>query len=138
MAALEKPTARVVLTQFSQAKSADIKPFLRVALGIENLRACDPPSAENAGYYARIQAVLGDSSRVTSNSALADAAPADLTSVAIWTVKVDRSWLYERPSVGSNRHGYLIRGDHVEVIGEEKPDWVRIRYIRAGKTPLEA
>jgi hypothetical protein len=138
MAALKKPTARVVWTQFSQAKTADIKPFLRVALGIENLRACDPPSAENAGYYARIQAVLGDSSRVTSNSAPADAAPADLTSVAIWTVKVDRSWLYERPSVGSNRHGYLIRGDHVAVIGEEKPDWVRIRYIRAGKAPLEA
>ena len=138
MKTLEKPTAKAVWTQFSQAKSTDIKPFLRVALGIENLRACDPPSAENAGYYARIQAALGDSSRVTSNSAPAGAAPADLTSVAIWTVKVDRSWLYERPSVGSNRHGYLIRGDRVEVIGEEKPDWVRIRYIRAGKTPLEA
>ena len=138
MAALEKPTARVVWTQFSQAKATDIKPFLRVALGIENLRACDPPNAENAGYYARIQAALGDSSRVASSSAPAGAAPADLTSVPVWTVKVARSWLYERPSVGSNRHGYLIRGDHVEVIGEEKPDWVRIRYIRAGKAPLEA
>lgn len=138
MATLEKPTARVVWTQFSQAKTTDIKPFLRVALGIENLRACDPPSAENAGYYAQIQAALGDSSRVMSSSVPAGAIPADLTSPPVWTVKVDRSWLYERPSVGSNRHGYLIRGDHVAVIGEEKPDWVRIRYIRAGKAPLEA
>ena len=137
MATLEKPTARSVWTQFSQAKTTGIKPFLRVALGIDNLRACDPPSAENAAYYARIQAALG-APHATSSSAPAGAIPADITSALVWTVKVDQSWLYERPSVGSNRHGYLIRGDHVAVIGEEKPDWVRIRYIRAGKAPLEA
>jgi len=93
MATLEKPTARSVWTQFIQAKTTDIKPFLRVALGIENLRACDPPTAENAGYYAQIQRALGDSAGAASGSAPAGVMPADLTSAPVCTVKVDRSWL---------------------------------------------
>lgn len=140
MKTLEKPTARAVWTQFSQAKATNIKPFLRVALGLDNLRACDPPSAENAGYYTQIRAALGDTTQTTSNPAPASAGtrPADTGAPPTWTVQVDRAWLYEQPSVGSNRHGYLIRGDRVAVIGEQKPDWVRIRYVRAGKAPVEA
>ncbi|HTH76793.1 MAG TPA: SH3 domain-containing protein, partial [Trinickia sp.] len=138
MTTLDKPTAQAVWTQFSKSNSTDIKPFLRVALGIENLRACDPPSAENAAYYAQIKTALGAYANVASTPAPGGAAPANAAEPPIWTVQADRSWLYERPSVGSNRRGYLIRGDHVSVIGEEKPDWVRIRYTRAGKAPLEA
>ena len=111
---------------------------MRVALGLENLRACDPPNAENAGYYAQILAALGHVTDATSERAANGATPVDVDAPPPWRVQVDRSWLYERPSVGSNRRGYLIRGDHVAVIGEEKPDWVRIRYARAGKPPLEA
>lgn len=140
MKTLEKPTARAVWTQFSQAKATNIKPFLRVALGLDNLRVCDPPSAENAGYYTQIRAALGDTTQATSNPApsAASTRPADAGAPPTWTVQVDRAWLYEQPSVGSNRHGYLIRGDRVAVIGAQKPDWVRIRYVRAGKAPVEA
>lgn len=140
MKALEKPTAQAVWTQFSQAKDTNIKPFVRVALGIDNLRACDPPSAENAGYYAQIEAALGSSARVTRHptQAFAGSPPSNPCAPPTWTVQVDRAWLYERPSVGSNRHGYLIRGDHVAVIDQQTPDWARIRYIRPGKAPLEA
>lgn len=140
MKALEKPTAQAVWTQFSQAKDTNIKPFVRVALGIDNLRACDPPSAENAGYYAQIEAALGSSAHVTRHptQAFAGSPPSNPGAPPTWTVQADRAWLYERPSVGSNRHGYLIHGDRVAVIGEQKPDWVRIRYIRPGKAPLEA
>lgn len=140
MRTLEKPTARIVWTQFSHAKATNIKPFLRVALGLDNLRACDPPNAENASYYAQILASLGDSVNATSNPvpAAAKARPTDAGALPTWTVEVDRAWLYEQPSVGSDRHGYLIRGDRISVIGEQKPDWVRIRYMRAGKAPLEA
>lgn len=139
MATLEKPTAKVVWAQFSQAKSTDIKPFLRVALGIENLRACDPPNAENASDYAKIQAALGHSARIViDRPAAGSSMPAGVDAAPTWTVSVDRSWLYERPSVGSTRHGYLIRGDHVAVIGQEKPDWVKVRYINAGNPPIEA
>jgi len=138
MKTLEKPTAQAVWTQFIQAKSTDIKPFLRIALGLENLRACDPPNAENARYYEQIQAAIGDSAHSPSGHDAGGAMAANNDVLPSWTVKVDRSWLYERLSVGSNRHGYLIRGDHVAVIGEERPDWVRVRYSRAGKPPLEA
>ncbi len=141
MKALEKPTAQAVWTQFSQAKAANIKPFVRVALGIDNLRACDPPSAENAGYYAQIQTALGNPAHVANHPTQASAGrpPSNPPGApSTWTVQVDRAWLYEQPSVGSNRHGYLIRGDHVAVIGEQTPDWARIRYIRPGKAPLEA
>ncbi|WP_176054362.1 SH3 domain-containing protein [Paraburkholderia caribensis] len=140
MKALEKPTARAVWTQFSQAKATNIKPFLRVALGLDNLRACDPPSAANARYYAQIQAALGDASSAGNHSTPAStrAVPADADALRVSTVQVDRAWLYERPSVGSNRRGYLIRGDRVVIIGEQKPDWVRVRYNRAGKEPIEA
>ena len=138
MTTLEKPTAKAVWTQFSQAKSSDIKPFLRVALGFENLLACDPPNAENAGYYAKIRAVLGPAADAASDRSAGGSMPANVDASPTWTVKVDRSWLYERPSVGSNRRGYLIRGDHVAVIGEQKPDWVKVRYARAGNPPIEA
>jgi len=140
MKTLEKPTARAVWLQFSQAKAVSIKPFVRVALGLDNIRACDPPTPANAGYYAKIQAALGDSAHATTSPVHATTGntPADAAASPTWTVQVDRAWLYEQPSVGSNRRGYLIRGDHVVMIGEQKPDWVRIRYIRAGKTPLDA
>lgn len=137
MATLEKPTAKAVWTQFSQAKSTDIKPFLRVALGIENLRECDPLNTENASYFTKIQTALGHSAYIAMGRSASSAMPANVDAESAWTVTVDRSWLYERPSVGSNRHGYLIRGDHVAVIHQEKPDWVKIRYIRDGNPPIE-
>jgi hypothetical protein len=135
---LEKPTAKAVWAQFSQAKSTDIKPFLRVALGIENLRSCDPPNAENAGDYAKIQAALGHSAHIVMDRSVSSSLPTNVDAKPTWTVTVDRSWLYERPSVGSNRHGYLIRGDHVAVIQQENPDWVKIRYVHDGHPPIEA
>lgn len=138
MTTLEKPTAKAVWTQFSQAKSPDIKPFLRVALGFENLLACDSPNAENAGYYAKIRTALGPAAYAASDRSARGSMPANVDASPTWTVKVDRSWLYERPSAGSNRHGYLIRGDHVAVIGEQKPDWVKVRYVRSGNLPIEA
>ena len=138
MTTLEKPTAKAVWTQFGQARSPDIKPFLRVALGFENLLACDPPNAENAGYYAQIRTALGPGAHAASDRSAGGSVPADVGASPTWTVKADRSWLYGRPSVGSNRHGYLIRGDHVAVIGEQKPDWVKVRYARSGNPPIEA
>lgn len=138
MTTLEKPTAKAVWAQFSQEKSTDIKPFLRVALGIENLRACDPPNAENASDYAKIQAALGHSAHIVTDGSASSSMPTNVDAEPTWTVTVDRSWLYERPSVGSNRHGYLIRGDHVAVIQQEKPDWVKIRYVHDGHPPIEA
>lgn len=138
MTTLDKLTAQAVWTQFSKSNSTDIKPFVRVALGIENLRACDPPGAESAAYYAEIKTALGAAANAESAPATGGATPANADEPPTWTVQVDRAWLYERPSVGSSRHGYLIRGDHVAVIGEEKPNWVRTRYTRAGKAPLEA
>ncbi|WP_147297936.1 hypothetical protein [Trinickia dinghuensis] len=138
MKTMEKPTAQAVWTQFRQSKSADIEPFLRVVLGLENLRACDPPNAENAGYYAQIQVALGEFASAASDRVAGGAMSPEVDASPSWTVQVDRSWLYERPSVGSIRDGYLIHGDHVSVIGEENPDWVRIRFARAGTPPLQA
>lgn len=142
MNTLEKPTAKAVWTQYDRAKSADIKPFLRVALGLGNINACDPPDAGNASYYAHIEDALhGKASTATSALLPVDigASPSpDASNLPEWTVQSQRAWLYERPSVGSIRHGYLIRGDRVTVMGEQDTGWVRIRYTRVGKSPIEA
>lgn len=137
MNTLQKPTAHAVWTQFSQAKAKSIQPYLRVALGLQNVRACDPPSQRNAGDYARIETALGGSAHSSARASVS-AASAKSDMPPEWTVQVDRAWLYAQPSVGSDRRGYLIRGDRVAVIGEQAPNWVRIRYLRAGKAPLEA
>ncbi|WP_146014132.1 SH3 domain-containing protein [Trinickia dabaoshanensis] len=138
MATLEKPTAKAVWAQFSQAKSTDIKPYLRAVLGIENLRACDPANAGNASDYAKIRAALGHSARIVIDRSASSSMPTNVDAEPTWTVTVARSWLYERPSVGSNRHGYLIRGDQVAVTQQGNPDWAKIRYVHDGHPPLEA
>ncbi len=143
MNTLEKPTAKAVWTQYGSAKSADISPFLRTALGLSNIKACDPPNAENAGYYAQIKDAPGNENASPKVSALP---PVDVPSPTSpessnlpgRTVQSERAWLYERPSVGSIRHGYLIRGDRVTVIGEQDNGWIRISYARVGKSPIEA
>ncbi|MGQ7939526.1 SH3 domain-containing protein [Paraburkholderia sp. D1E] len=143
MNTLAKPTAKAIWTQYSRAKSSDIRPFLRAALGLSNINACDPPDAENASYYAQIKDVLGNEKASPKASALplVDVQPSpspDASNLPQWTVQSERAWLYERPSVGSIRHGYLIRGDRVTVIGEQGTGWMRIRYARVGKSPTEA
>ena len=138
MTTVEKPTAKAVWAQVSKSKSTDIKPFLRVVLGIENLRACDPPNAGNASDYAKIQTALGHSNHIVMDRWASSSMLSNVDAEPTWTVTVDRTWLYERPTVGSNRHGYLIRGDHVVVMQQEKPDWVEIRYVRDGHPPIEA
>lgn len=139
---LEKPTAKAIWTQYSRAKSAGIKPFLRSALGLDNLYACDPPAAGNASYYAQIEdAPGGKASTKPSTLPPVDVGPApspDASNLSERTVNSERAWLYERPSVGSIRHGYLIRGDRVTVIGEQDTGWIQIRYSRVGKSPIEA
>ncbi|MFM0064432.1 SH3 domain-containing protein [Paraburkholderia aspalathi] len=142
MNTLVKPTAKAIWTQYSRAKSSDIRPFLRAALGLSNINACDPPDAENASYYAHIEDALhGKASTATSTLPPVDvgASPSpDASNLPEWTVQSERAWLYERPSVGSIRHGYLIRGDRVTVLGEQDTGWMRIRYARADKPPIEA
>ena len=142
MNTLEKPTAKAVWTRYVRAKSADIKPFLCVALGLSNVNVCDPPDAENASYYAHIEDALhGKAFTATGTLPPADvgASPSpDASNLPEWTVQSDRAWLYERPSLGSIRHGYLIRGDPVTVLGEQDTGWMRILYARAGKPPIEA
>jgi hypothetical protein len=140
MTSVAKPTARDVWTQYSNARSQDISPFLRTALGLDNLKACDPPNAANARYYAEIEAQPGVHA-ATVPPLPPRSAPADSSqyqNAPAWTVRVDQASLYERPSVGSIRHGYLIRGDHVAVLVTEGTDWTRIRFSRAGKPPLDA
>ncbi len=140
MASVAKPSARDIWMQFSTAHSKDISPFLHTALGLENLKACDPPNAANARYYAQIDAQPGvHAATVPPIPAKATPAPSrQQQNEPSWTVRADRAWLYERPSVGSIRHGYLIRGDHVAVLETEGPDWARIRFSSPGKPPLEA
>ncbi|WP_162877995.1 SH3 domain-containing protein [Trinickia diaoshuihuensis] len=91
----------------------------------------EPPTAQQQSNLAALIHQYGPKSA-------GDSTPTNIDAESTWTVTVDRSWLYERPSVGSNRHGYLIHGDHVAVIEQENPDWVKIRYVHDGHAPIEA
>lgn len=92
------------------------------------------PSALETGHRAETVSTQ----KATLYTAPDDAHASPSPEAPIWTVRADRTWLYERPSVGSVRHGYLIHGDQVTVIDTQNSDWARVRYARPGKTPIEA
>ncbi|MBI0330803.1 hypothetical protein [Burkholderia plantarii] len=134
---ISKPTAKDVWTRFSGSQNHDIKSFIDVALGLDNLKACDPPSATNQRYYSQIEAALSRTDNPTpSDKTTQQQPPVDGSQPA--TVKSERAQLFAQPSVGSVHHGYLIRGDHVTIIGTGNGGWLHIRYERAGKPPIEA
>ncbi|WGS49127.1 SH3 domain-containing protein [Paraburkholderia sp. D15] len=143
MSTLEMPTAKAVWSRYIHSGSADIKPFLRVALGLSNVKACDPPSAENATYYAQIENALGEEKTTNRTVDLPrnkaqSSSMLDLSDLRVRTVRRNHAWLYERPSVGSVRHGYLVKGDKVIVIGEQHTEWIKVRYEREDKSRVEA
>jgi hypothetical protein len=134
---IKKPSAQDVWTQYANSPVKNMPTYLQSALGLDNLKACDPPNAANQHYYAQIEAALGQAGGSTpSGKTTQQTPPADGGQPA--TVKSERAQLFARPSVGSIHRGYLIRGDHVAIIGTENGGWLQIRYERAGKPPIEA
>ncbi|MFP6557786.1 hypothetical protein WJ542_05535 [Paraburkholderia sp. B3] len=139
---LAKPTAQGLWAQYSGSPGSNIKDNLNAALGLTNLKACDPPSATNASYYAKIEAALGPAAEAAAKPApsVSGELSQDATTneQAVWVVKPDRAWLYAQPSVGSSHRGYLIHGDRVTVIRKGDDGWLQIHYERVGKQPIEA
>ncbi|MDG0027128.1 hypothetical protein [Trinickia sp. Y13] len=142
MTTLPRPTAKDIWTQYSSSKAGGIKGYLDVVHGIDNLKACDPPTANNARYYAAIENALGPAThpprQAIPAAGTASQNPEQPHQQQILTVKSERAWLYAEPSVGSSHRGYLIRGDQVVVIGNDDSGWLHIRYERVGKPSIEA
>jgi hypothetical protein len=139
---MARPRAENVWAQYSGAPGGDIKDYLGTALGLDNLKACDPLNAANARYYAKIEAVLGQMAQRKNSPVPPDdgASPRNLSpdEQQIGIVNAERAWIYAQPSVGSSHRGYLIRGDHVTVIGKADSGWLNVRYVRTNKPPIEA
>jgi hypothetical protein len=142
VAKMAKPTAESVWRQYSGSAGGDIKDYLGTALGLDNLKACDPPNAANARYYAKIEAALGPVAQATNSSVslpnISSSSRQSPNEQQVRVVKPERAWLYAQPSVGSSHQGYLIRGDRVTVIGNADGGWLNVRYERTGKPPIEA
>jgi hypothetical protein len=76
MSAFRKPTAEAIWAQYSRARADGIKGYLDVVDGLGNLKACDPPNAGNARYYAEIEGALGPATRTVGQTPPRDAGTA--------------------------------------------------------------
>lgn len=134
---IKKPTAKDVWTQYANSPVKNMPTFLQAALGLDNLKACDPPNNANQHYYAQIEAALGRAGGSPPSDKTTQQTPS-LDGGQPAAVKSERAQLFAQPSVGSIHRGYLIRGDRVAIIGTGNDGWLQIRYEHAGKPPIEA
>ncbi|MBC8728163.1 hypothetical protein [Paraburkholderia sp. UCT2] len=136
-------SANELWNQYEQSskknEATKLEEFLVSNLGIANMMACEPPSANNRSAYLSISRQLrmdGDAIEATLIDKALGAPTRDDPFTSVVKVVVDKARLYDNPDLSSKAKMYVIKNDSVRLI-RRQGEWILIEYVQSNGNALE-